>query len=96
MNVYRQAKSPFERGELRMKAWRAILPPVIAQDDPTWTQRCKEYWELQERLYGVRVSDFMMIIDTEESVVCTYVTVLEVLPGERTLDFSRVPATRVQ
>lgn len=96
MSVYRQAIHPYAIGELRMKAWSAILPPVVAQDDPTWAKRCKDYWELQQRLFGVVLSDFMMIIDANEGVVCTYATVLDVLPGERTLDYSRVPATRLQ
>lgn len=96
-NVYRQPrKGPIHVGQLRSMAWRAVLPPVVAQDDPQWTARCKEYWQLQERLYGLRMSDFTMIIDADEGVVVTFSTVLDVLPGERTLDYDRVPAARVQ
>lgn len=93
MSVYRlPRKGPILAGQLRSMAWRAILPPVVSQDDPTWAARCKGYWERQERLYGVRLSDFMMILDAEEGAVSTFATVLEVLPGERTDDWSRVPA----
>ena len=94
MTLYRAATHPFIPGELRMKAWSAILPPVVAQDDPLWASRCKQYWELQERLYGVRLSDYSMVLNPDEGVVATYAVVLEVLPGERTADHSRVPVER--
>lgn len=93
MAVYRlPRKGPIAVGQLRSMAWSAILPPVVSQDDPTWSARCKDYWERQERLYGVRLSDFMMILDADEGTVSTFATVLDVLPGERTDDWSRVHA----
>ena len=93
MTVYRlPRKGPIAKGQLRSMSWRAILPPVVSQDDPTWAARCKGYWERQERLYGIRLSDFMMILDADEGTVSTFATVLDVLPGERTDDWSRVHA----
>ncbi len=91
--LYRAAKRPFKRGDLRTKAWAAILPPAVAQDDPLWRERCRQYWQRQERLYGVRLSDFGMFLDPVEGVVVTFATVLDVLPGERTTDHDQVPVT---
>lgn len=73
--------------------WRALLPPTVAQDDPLWAKRCKEYWERQERLYGMRLSNFTMILNSDEMIVATYAVVMDVLPGERTNDYSKVPVT---
>lgn len=92
MTLYRKPTRPFKQGQLRMKAWRALLPPTPRQDDPTWTERCKQYWELQERLYGIKLSDFTMILNANEGVVATYAVVMDIMPGERTLDIGRVPA----
>lgn len=90
MTLYRTPKEPFVPGELRLKSWRT-LESNIAQDDPTWAARCKQYWELQERLYGVKLSNFTMAVDNNEGFVSTYTVCVEVLPGERTFDDSRVP-----
>lgn len=101
MTVYRlpkEAPVPGQPSALRLKTWRTLPGMVIAQDDKLWAARCKQYWELQGRLFGWRMSDFTMIVDATEGFVSTYCTVLEVLPGERTADHSRVPveATGVQ
>lgn len=88
--LYRQSKHPLVVGALRTKVWRT-LEANLAADDAKWQARCKQYWELQERLYGLRMSDFAMLIDNNEGVVTTASVVLEVLPGERTTDFDRVP-----
>lgn len=90
MSVYRQPKEPFVIGELRTKTWRT-LQQDIAQNDKTWAARCAQYWNLQARLYGVQLSNFAMLVDNHDGFVSTYATVLDVLPGERTLDYSRVP-----
>lgn len=101
MSLYRAMKRPAQVGELRMRSWNASLHPPAAEDDPLWVKRCKDYWELQARLYGLRMSDFAMLIGEEDGllgpfpVVSTYSTVLEVLPGERTSDYSRVTAEMV-
>lgn len=97
MTLYRAPrKNAFEVGQLRSMAWSALLPAVVAQDDPTWRARCMEYWERQERLYGLRMSDFIMVLDAAEGVVVTWSTVLDVLPGERTSEWERVPAWTCQ
>lgn len=88
--IYRQAKEPFVKGALRLKTWRT-LEANLAQDDPTWSARCSQYWSLQERLFGVRMSPFVMTIDNDQGFVSTFSAVLEVLPGERTHDKSLVP-----
>lgn len=82
-NVYREAKHPFVKGQPREKIWRAILPPVVAQDDETWARRCRDYWERQERVYGVRMSDYTMLLDATQGLVYTRAVVLDVLPGQR-------------
>lgn len=98
MTLYRLPKAPFVEGELRMKSWNAMLQPPTGDTDIVWSKRCKDYWELQERLYGIRLSDFTMFtghVPNErgghDPVVSTYAVVLEVLPGERTTDYSLVP-----
>lgn len=95
MATYRKAKDPFIVGALRTKTWRS-LEPNISQDDKRWQARCSQFWTLQERLYGVRLSAFVMLVDNNEGFVSTYSTVLEILPGERTLDYSRVPVESAQ
>lgn len=90
MTLFRQSKNPLAVGQLRSKSW-ATLEAGIAPDDQRWGARCKQYWELQERLFGWRASDYGMLVDNETGHVSTYAVVLEILPGERTLDYSRVP-----
>lgn len=91
MTLYRQPKEPFEPGKMRVKTWR-MFEVNVAQDDPIWAARCKQYWELQERLFGVKMSDFTMLVDNNEGFVSTYSVCMDVLPGERTTDYERVPA----
>lgn len=95
MALYRKPKEPFIVGVLRTKTWRS-LEPNLSQDDKRWQARCSQFWTLQERLYGVKMSPFAMLVDNNEGFVSTYSTVLEILPGERTDDFSRVPVESAQ
>lgn len=94
-------KTSAREGELRFKSWNAMFEPPTGPDDVKWAARAKQYWELQERLYGLRLSDFALLVDEVDTtvgrapVVTTVVTVLEVLPGERTSDYSRVTAAMV-
>lgn len=99
---WRQPKHPFKIGEPRTKTWRVAIMPS-SEADPMWFKRCGDYWALQERLFGVRLSPFKMIIgpvegdDDKSAIYCTTIVVVEaILPGERTMDYSRVPATAVQ
>jgi hypothetical protein len=71
------------------------LQPGVAVDDPEWQAKCKQYWELQERLFGFRASPFAMMVDNDIGAVSTFVTVMEVLPGPRTLDYSLVPVEMI-
>lgn len=95
MSLYRKPKRPFEIGELRMKTWRT-LETTVSQNDPTWQARCEQYWNLQARLYGIRLSDIAMIVNNNEGFVSTFSVVMEILPGERTEDYSRVPVESAQ
>lgn len=90
MTLFRKPLKPFILGDLRLKSWRT-LDPHVSDNDPTWQARCAQFWTLQGRLYGVVFSPFVFLVDNTEGVVSTYATVLEVLPGERTADHSRVP-----
>jgi hypothetical protein len=94
---YRKAKREFVVGQMRTRTWRAAIVPS-SEADPLWFQRCGDYWALQERLYGVRLSPFKMLIDKvagdndQSGVYVTSAVVVEaILPGERTSDYSRVP-----
>lgn len=91
MAIYRAAKNPHRVGELRVKSWACIVPAVPDPEDPVWSKRCRDYWLRQSRLYGVRFANFMFLFDEEIGAVSTYAVVDEVLPGERTWDFSKVP-----
>lgn len=94
--LYRLPKEPFEPGKLRTKTWNAQFEPPTGEDDIKWSARARQYWELQERLYGVRFSNFTMMVSEMQGgalshpLVTTVAVVLEVLPGERTFDYSRV------
>lgn len=96
MSLYRKPKRPFVAGELRLKSWSTLPGLDVAPDNPMWAARCKQYWELQERLYGVKLSDFTMAVDNVNGFVSTYAVVMDVLPGERTSDHSRVPVESAQ
>lgn len=88
-DVFLIAKHKPEVGELRMRSWRWIVPPTH-DTDRVWAKRCKDYWDRQERIYGMRLSDFTMLIDWEGGFVSTYAVVLTVMPGERTANKQRV------
>lgn len=84
--IYRTMKRPVVIGKLRHKAWSWLIPPT-SDVDPVWTKRCQDYWELQQETYGLVFSNFTMVMDWEEQVVITYAVVLDVLPGERRIDY---------
>lgn len=86
MSTYRAMKNPATPGQVRHKVWAFLIEPTAA-DDPAWAERCRAYWELQQETYGLRLSDFSMVIDFENQRVVTATQVVEVLPGERTLDY---------
>jgi hypothetical protein len=88
--VYRYSKKPVTLGEVRKKAWQWLIPPN-GDTDPVWAARCKAYWELQQETYGLLFSDFTMTMDWEARVIVTYAVVIDVLPGERRVDYV-VPA----
>lgn len=90
--TYRLMRQPAKVGDLRVRSWRYLLPPV-STDDPAWAKRCKDYWALQEQTYGLKHSDFAMFIDWEEMIVTTASVVVEVLPGRRERDWV-APAKR--
>lgn len=78
------------KGQLRCKTWK--LPFYFGENDgtsPLWEQRAREYWERQEQLFGLVMSNFTNLVEPpnpatgEPGYVSTYSTVLEVLPGER-------------
>jgi hypothetical protein len=86
--AYRAMKNPARPGQLRTKTWKALWmgdsPPP--DDDPTWAKRCKEYWELQEKVYGlVLAARYTVMIDVIEGqlFVTTAAVVDRVLPGPR-------------
>lgn len=98
MTLYRAPRKPIVVGELRMRSWNASTSPPASDLDPVWVKRAKDYWMLQERLYGLRMSGFTLLVGEEDGllgmfpVVSTYAVVEEILPGERTTDHSRVTA----
>lgn len=66
--------------------WKALLGPNVAQDDPEWVRRAKNYWEWQQELYGLKLSDFSLVVAPDLGLVRTDCLLLDVLPGERVYD----------
>lgn len=89
-NVYRpMANEPFV-GQLRSRTW--AMPVFISEKDgesPLWEQRCREYWERQEQLYGLRMSNFTNFVEPpnpalgKPAFITTYSVIEAILPGER-------------
>lgn len=88
MATYRYTKQPYVIGRLHHKAWQFFegLGPT-SEADLIWAKRAKDYWELQQETFGVKFSDFTLAIDWEDRVVITYAMLLDVLPGERRVDY---------
>lgn len=80
--VYRLGRADPKVGELRVRTWRCLIAPAGGAD-PHWAERCANYWHTQERLYGLKMSDFLMTYDAALGVMTTASTVLAVLPGRR-------------
>lgn len=95
MTIYRKPMHEPKVGDLRCKTWRTLPGLGLSPDDPVWAKRCQQYWELQARLYGWRMSPFTMAYD-HEGLVSTYSVILEVLSGERTDEHWRVPIESAQ
>lgn len=90
--IYRFMRQPPVIGQMRYKRWRYLIPPQH-DADPVWVKRCKEYWELQQETFGLKVSDFTMRTFHDEGVVETAVRVLDIMPGQRVRDY-RAPRVR--
>ena len=93
--LYRAMKRPATKGQLRTRTWQTLVPPVD-EADPVWFKRCGDYWARQEKLFGLAMSPFRMIISAVDGVVyvSTYAVVLDILPGLRTTDWSKVQVPR--
>lgn len=64
--------------------WRFdLLEPDVPDGSMKWAARCKAYWTRQQAKYGLRLSDFTMLVDHENRRVYTHCMVLDVLPGPR-------------
>jgi hypothetical protein len=88
MSTYRFMKKPAYVGQLRLKAWPYVIPPR-GPNDPEWLRRAIDFWQLQAETYGLRFEpDVQIMVDYQSGVVTTAVHVAEVLPGQRTRDFT--------
>lgn len=92
MATYRFTKRPYVIGRVHHRAWSYLIPPTHDYD-PIWVERAGEYWAIQQETFGVKFSDFTISIDWDERVVVTFAVLLDVLPGERTVDYV-VPKVR--
>ena len=81
-DVYRLMANEPEPNQLRARSWRYLIEPINEQD-PLWVKRAKDYWELQEQVYGLDMSDFTITVDRELQVVTTFSAILRVKPGKR-------------
>lgn len=86
-NVFCRAEhGEFRKNQIRRKAWRLDpleIEPLDIQASAKWRDRAKTYWRRQERLYGVKHSDFTLQYDAANRTVYTHSMVLAVLPGQR-------------
>jgi hypothetical protein len=102
MTLYRKPKNSTAVGDLKVKSWQTLPGLDIAPDDPLWAARCQQYWELQARLFGWRMSAYTFSYTTiteggeTKGFVSTYCAILEILPGERTEVWERVPVQSAQ
>lgn len=81
-DVYKAMTKPAYKGQLRRKIWAYLIEPQTFPDE-MWTKRAREYWELQERTYGLRLAGFTLNIDREHRHIHTHAMVTAVLPGKR-------------
>lgn len=86
-SVYRYTRNPVKIGQIRHKTWSWLLTPD-GDYDPAWVKRSKDYWELQQETYGLKFSDFTLVVDYPTRTVTTWAVLLDVLPGERQIDFT--------
>lgn len=85
MSTYRWTAKPLKVGQLRFKTWRYAIAPM--RNDPMWSQRAADYWQLQAETFGFKFDDVRFTVFPEFSVVETSCRVTEVLPGERVRNF---------
>lgn len=86
LSSYRPTKSPAYVGELRSKTWALPLYDKSFETSPIWSQRAEAYWLRQEQLFGLRMSNFTLLVDNFPEtgpVISTFATVMDVLPGYR-------------
>lgn len=81
-DVYRDLAKPAYRGQMRRKIWAYLIEPQTFPDE-MWTKRAREYWELQEKVYGLKLGGFTLNIDRERRHIHTHAPVVAVLPGKR-------------
>lgn len=81
-NTYRAYENPAYHGQRRVKMWSYLIPPT-GPNDPTWTERARQYWGRQMDLYGVTFTAFWLEIDPEQQIVKTFAVVGVVLDGRR-------------
>lgn len=84
--IYCTMKNPAHVGEVRAKSWPLALVTGKEHESPLWSQRAREYWERQERRFGLRMSHFTLTVGNFREtgpVITTFSVVEAVLPGRR-------------
>lgn len=84
--VWKAMKKPAHVGDIRVVE-RAYLIPPNSSDDPVWVKRMSDYWMLQERTYGLKMTHFTMVVDPERGTVRSYSGIMAILPGKRLVDY---------
>lgn len=80
LGPFKRMKNPTKVGQLKAMTWKA---PFVHGVNQVWANRCRDYWDLQERTYGVIYSDHRNAYDEMTSTITTFATVLAIVPGER-------------
>lgn len=88
-HVFRPLAHPAHVGQLRVKTW--AMQVFLSVDDatsPVWEKRAREYWERQQHVYGLVMSNFTNSVEPPDpagkpAFFTTYSVVQAILPGER-------------
>ncbi len=81
-DVYEELKTPAYPGQERSRKWGYLIRPTSPYDE-MWVKRAREYWERQEKRFGIEFAAFQMELREEEGAIATYAIVRRLKPGKR-------------
>jgi hypothetical protein len=83
-DVYEEPERPASVGQVREKTYRFALQPEAGGGE-VWVKRFQDYWERQEKRFGIEFRPQMVMgVDREAMTITSQVMVQRILPGRRT------------